>query len=477
MKFTWIFYVCCLFSWGQFTWARTGHQCIATSELKELVQQFGQVREYIEDGNQFYCQRRRGVGTVGLLKALSFIQSFEPTFIDHGIKKSMRPHEMPIRVHPEVLLSESPWWIYFKKRVRAFEEVGTCDRRTAAYIKTFIRGKVYVCSKYFSQKTTPALAGTLLHEARHFDGFNHVPCRQGPFKDFEGCDRRYQDLGSYAVSTYANMQFALANQFSAAERLLYESRAVMILHNNFNEVPKLDYSQRDIYLTNQQGDIYLWQPSQGRLNLVHSLKAPGYAFATFSGVLTVYPLDPHEEAYRLRGSMRASGPEQVEDSGLFANFYNGFGVKLRDLKGVVHSDYSHRIKVSPSASFVANGRQFFHRDRPVYFRYGNVDTVLQSHDGPVVRTTSGQHFKAYLSSINKLLFEPTEVTFPSEVKNSLVYDSSIYAVLASGHVAELSYDRGGYRIEVIFGQLGRNWLNISGYTYPRLLETSTGEGE
>lgn len=67
----------------------------------------------------------------------------------------------------------------------------------------------------WSQLSTLGRVGTVLHEARHTEGYRHVVCKQGPYRDtsVDGCDQTFKEGGSHGVEMeyYARVSVQGAN--------------------------------------------------------------------------------------------------------------------------------------------------------------------------------------------------------------------------------------------------------------------------
>ncbi|RYZ95373.1 MAG: hypothetical protein EOP11_25010, partial [Proteobacteria bacterium] len=80
---------------------------------------------------------------------------------------------------------------------------------------------------------------TLLHEARHVDGFPHVTCEAGPLSGSDGgCDPNLKYHGAYAVELSYYARVALnGKNFHPAYKALARSSAVALMEQNFVRNP------------------------------------------------------------------------------------------------------------------------------------------------------------------------------------------------------------------------------------------------
>lgn len=80
---------------------------------------------------------------------------------------------------------------------------------------------------------------SLIHEARHFDGFHHLECQEGLYKGKMGCDLKYEDAGSYAVELeYALRVLHKGSNFSQAAKDIMSNKLIPLRRdNNFIHKP------------------------------------------------------------------------------------------------------------------------------------------------------------------------------------------------------------------------------------------------
>lgn len=88
--------------------------------------------------------------------------------------------------------------------------------------------------------STLGRVGTVIHEARHTEGYRHIPCTTGPYKDLQlpGCDRNFAYGGSHAVEMEYYARVSLAGQnfhpvYKTMARLMAMARSNFV----FNQSP------------------------------------------------------------------------------------------------------------------------------------------------------------------------------------------------------------------------------------------------
>lgn len=135
---------------------------------------------------------------------------------------------------------------FFKNRIRTiFIEdsplSATCENDTTiAYVRPKVSNTTFVCAKAFSGISTYQRATSLVHEARHIDGYPHADCTHGSMFAFGAgrgaCDTDFPLQGSYGVEAGFNIFVAK----SAADPVLKQqarAEAIDLLVNRFNTYP------------------------------------------------------------------------------------------------------------------------------------------------------------------------------------------------------------------------------------------------
>ena len=88
--------------------------------------------------------------------------------------------------------------------------------------------------------STLGRVGTIIHEARHTEGFRHIPCTHGPYEgaSLAGCDRDYEYGGSHAIEMEYYARVVIAGQnfhpvYRSMARLMAMGRSNFV----FNKSP------------------------------------------------------------------------------------------------------------------------------------------------------------------------------------------------------------------------------------------------
>ncbi len=130
--------------------------------------------------------------TYKTLEMLSLIKQI--SFADRQIK--MGPFDQQIL--------PKDFWGYFQEHVSYIVNEDECRKGVVAFVYGAWKDRVVHLCPYFYEDSFNIYerAETVLHEARHFEGFGHVTCvRKGPRTGQAGaCDNNIQEKGSYAVT-------------------------------------------------------------------------------------------------------------------------------------------------------------------------------------------------------------------------------------------------------------------------------------
>lgn len=95
-------------------------------------------------------------------------------------------------------------------------------------------GGYFTMQDGWAQLSTLGRVGTFIHEARHTEGYRHIPCNQGPYQgvSLAGCDSNYNYGGSHAVEMeyYARVSVQGTNFHPVYKKM---ARLMAIARSNF----------------------------------------------------------------------------------------------------------------------------------------------------------------------------------------------------------------------------------------------------
>ena len=302
-----------LFSYNQ------GHaqECISRADLEEVSEHFEQFVSYLEESeSSSFCPTNMDPQGYAIARAVVTLKNISPK----------EPNLNEEDAFSFQAIDEKDWWSYYTERSHAFRVDNNCPEFVVAYVNPFfLPGIVNLCTPFFENELLSQIS-TLMHEVRHFDGHRHVECTRGNEEGFEGaCDEKITDKGSYAISVQTLVSLARSENLDPMEKTIAESRAIYTGFNKFNELPRFSINDY-LYLSSSEGEVYEWLHNfnSTELDLVGVLDAPAKIEAGFSGV-TVYPVDPTLEAYRLDHNY----DQQIRSIGLYAEYYNDLDVSER----------------------------------------------------------------------------------------------------------------------------------------------------
>ncbi len=122
------------------------------------------------------------------------------------------------------------------------------------YATAYNRGGYFTMQDGWTQLSTLGRVGTVVHEARHTDGYRHVPCSYGPYQGayLDGCDTDYDYAGSHAIEMeyYARVS-VLGSNFHPVYKTM--ARLMGIARGNFVFNKPVISEKEGILALNQNG--------------------------------------------------------------------------------------------------------------------------------------------------------------------------------------------------------------------------------
>lgn len=188
------------------------------------------------------------------------------------------------------------FWTYFSTRVNKVQEEDSCPPNVLAFVYGILHdGVVHVCPQMMDASFLKyERAETMLHEARHFEGYSHVTCIRGNRKGQSGaCDDTVEEKGSYAVTVEVLTKMALnAKDIPKVQQTLLKTLAVSYANDVFN-TPVYDHDLTAFYLEGVDQQAYIY--SNKGLVQVASLGADVHLISR-SATLAVFPAG-HADTY------------------------------------------------------------------------------------------------------------------------------------------------------------------------------------
>lgn len=161
--------------------------------------------------------------TYKTIQALIFIRNLE---LSEGAHSQLYPN----------LLGKNPW-SFFSSRIREIQFAKNCQAGVLAYVNLSQKNTAHICQALVHSEVS-SFAATLLHEARHVDGFSHVMCSHGDLVGTAGgCDLKLEEAGSYGLEIEWGLKLAKSDKVSKIVRDQSRSSSVYLLLNRINEFP------------------------------------------------------------------------------------------------------------------------------------------------------------------------------------------------------------------------------------------------
>ena len=135
---------------------------------------------------------------------------------------------------------------------------GINRRQDSLTATAYNRGGYFTMQDAWAALSTLGRVGVVVHEARHTEGYSHVPCRYGPYQGMflPGCDKTFASGGSHSVEMeyYARVVFQGQNfhpVYSSMARMMNLARSNFV----FNEGPM---AMREALLTLTGDEVQLF---------------------------------------------------------------------------------------------------------------------------------------------------------------------------------------------------------------------------
>lgn len=160
-------------------------------------------------------------------------------------------------------LSNDPYQ-FFSRRIRSiqFEPDGEdCSDVMNAYVDAAedigkSDGVMHVCQS-LAKLDDYFISSVLIHEARHEEGYHHVPCHHGFYMapGQRSCDESYSSGGSYAIQAEYLIKTSRSSRVDPSIRQNSRANAIELLAERFNQLP-LGLQKGAVLLTQGSEDSY-----------------------------------------------------------------------------------------------------------------------------------------------------------------------------------------------------------------------------
>ena len=198
-------------------------QCFDAKMAKRFMSQF-QISSEEFDFADLCNQNSSGVQVLESLRTIEAAQ----------FREMERPHPLDVGIVNE------PYFEFLKSRIKKIANRGCAsDDGVIACVRP--QEPIMRLQSLFFDLKTPSIVrvSTVIHEAKHIEGFTHVDCVAGPLAGSSGgCDLSFRQKGAYAVELEFYTRVALrGSNFHPAVKALARSTAIALMEENFNERP------------------------------------------------------------------------------------------------------------------------------------------------------------------------------------------------------------------------------------------------
>lgn len=245
------------------------------------------------------------------------------------------------------------FWGYFTDHVSTIVNESECKPNIVAYVYGMWNDRVvHVCPYFYTDSfNTYVRAETILHEARHFEGYSHVACTRGPRAGDGGrnCDNNIQEKGSYAVTIESLAKMAImAENIPSPMRAELKNEAIGY-DEAFNE-PILPQGFQSTYLVSQDKQkAYMYDG----LKIIEVPTVSGVKIISRSATLAAFPLDK-SDAYTL--DTYSKNFDKLPAQGSYSKEYNSKPVGDRpEVLDVVNGTYGTGVLTTDLLEFRVRG--------------------------------------------------------------------------------------------------------------------------
>ena len=445
-------------------------RCFPSKEIKELSESFFQLLPYVKDAEQI-CSDQLGEQWTMVIETLIDLKSFKIA----SPRAFKTKDDLSFKA-----IQQDGWWSYFTQRAKFFvldNQECRLSSSTIAFVKDSFPGMINLCPPFFKTERASRIH-FLMHEVRHFDGFDHVKCTHGDAKGAEGaCDQTLYEKGSYAVQMQTSAMIGLYGQgFNEAERAFARASALNTLQNRFNEGARLKIKE-SLYLENSEGSIFEWHPSMpGQLRPLTKLKEPGRIYS--SGLETiVYPLNTDLPAYRELDDFSLPSMRL----GLFAEIYNKSGPNER--ADFLELGYGEGGGIITPDKLLLNCRFGPLVEREIRTLREPVITFLnlinENSEEAVTEFLLGDSGRLYKKRCDEgaVKVPDTQLTADRQMRKTLVVEGKTYALSDSGRLHVVEKNQFHYSLGKDLLPQKESWLDMTNRTIPYLYDEAKGSGK
>lgn len=230
----------------------------------------------------------------------------------------------------------SDFWGYFSEHVSYMVNEDSCRDGVVAFVFGGMQDRtVHLCPLFYeNSQNVYDRAETILHEARHFEGFRHVTCARGPRIGKAGaCDNFIEEKGSYAVTVESFAKMALlAEGVPGPARAQLKNQAV-VYDEAFNKPILPDGFQSTYMLSKDKQKAFMFDGAK-------AFEVPAITSARLISrnvALAAFPLDK-TDAYTL--DTYSKNFDTLPAQGSLSIAYNGTEISQRpEMLDLINGSY------------------------------------------------------------------------------------------------------------------------------------------
>ncbi|MFL5814623.1 MAG: hypothetical protein ACJ763_13695 [Bdellovibrionia bacterium] len=256
------------------------------------------------------------------------------------------------------ILSTGPFQ-YFSSRIRSFvfePNTGNCANLVDAYVKNVGAhdGIMHIC-QLLSQEDEPWISSSLIHEARHQDGYPHVTCTHGAYAGLSqllACDPDYTSSGAYRTQTDYFIQMSKIDRIAPSVRQSARANAIQLLVERFNTLP-MGIKNGAVLVTDTSK--LLFYDGETATSLYPSLQATSRLIKE-KGVLSIY--DPVKEIVMMLSdgvNLDSTPQKAVTEIRNIIDFYESQPVDCSLFPNRVTCNFSNKEVTLPIKDFTPIG--------------------------------------------------------------------------------------------------------------------------
>ena len=242
--------------------------------------------------------------------------------------------------------------------------------------------------------------------------------------------------------------------------------------NKFNQVPELKMNHF-ILLSDSEGGIYRWDTEDHGITHVADVEGPLSLRNSFNKV-TAYPLDPELDAFRIDNGFE----EFIESPGLFAVHYNSESAEEKAKYSSVMYHGDGGVLKENTLLTLCDGKALAEKDLSTLGSFTQMIALPERDEGLDRKTylleKSGNLYSMDCKNRNssEVLVEETDLSMRGNIVTSFPLNGAQYAILGSGHLAELTLKGTVFKPRALDLYFARaDWVSAAPFTVAQIFES------